>query len=70
MDEGDDAKRYNDRGIWILQHGKPERISVKIGVSDDNNTQIVSDKIQAGDKVILSKSDTEVTKQMRLRMPR
>ena len=70
MDEGDDAKRYNDRGIWILQHGKPERISVKIGVSDDNNTQIISDKIKAGDKVILSKSDTEVTKQMRLRMPR
>lgn len=70
MDDSDNAKRYADRGVWVLKRGKPERVSVKLGASDDSNTEVVSDKLQEGDTVILSKSEAEVTKQMRLRMPR
>ncbi len=71
MDDGENAKRYADRGVWILQKGKPQRISVKMGISDDNNTQISSDVLQAGDKVIVSKSSAKNEKSnMRLRMPR
>ena len=70
MDNDANAKRYTDRGVWILRDGKPERISVEIGASDDANTQIISNDIAVGDRVILSKSAEEITKQMRLRMPR
>ena len=70
MDDGEGVKRYADRGIWVLKGRTPERISVEIGVSDDSNTQVISDQLSVGDKVILSKSDTEVTRKMRLRMPR
>lgn len=70
MDEGDGAKRYADRGIWLIRKGRPERVHVEIGVSDDSNTQIISEEIEENEKVILSKSEAEITKQMRLRMPR
>lgn len=70
MDDSDNAKRYADRGVWVLKRGKPERVSVKLGASDDSNTQVLSDELSEGDAVILSKSEAEVTKKMRLRMPR
>ncbi|MBQ8482378.1 MAG: efflux RND transporter periplasmic adaptor subunit [Alphaproteobacteria bacterium] len=72
MEEGDDAKRYQDRGIWIVRDGKPMRISVKNGASDDSNTHILSDELKAGDMVIVSKSteNNNKNKTMRMRMPR
>ena len=71
MDDSANAKRYSDRGVWVMQKGKPQRISVKIGISDDNYTQITSDELQAGDKVIVSKSNAKNEKSnTRLRMPR
>lgn len=71
MDDSANAKRYSDRGVWVMQKGKPQRISVKIGISDDNYTQITSDELQAGDKVIVSKSNAKNEKiNTRLRMPR
>ena len=71
MDDSDTAKRYQDRGVWLIRNGKPVRISVKIGVSDDSNTQIISDEISAGDEVIVAKNSTDDKSQkMRIRMPR
>ena len=71
MEEGDNAKRYQDRGVWIIRDGKPTRISIKIGVSDDSNTQIITDELKAGDKVIISKIGADNKgRQMRMRMPR
>ena len=67
----DENKRYQEKGIWVLKKGKPQRISIKEGISDDENTEIVSDEISAGDKVIVAKKGTESTNAgMRLRMPR
>lgn len=72
MEDGDNAKRYQDRGIWVIRKGEPERISVKIGVSDETNTQIISDELKEGDMVIVSKAGLSDNKQrpMRMRMPR
>lgn len=67
----DNTKRYNDRGVWIIKNGKPERISINLGISDDNNTQIISDSLKAGDEVIVSRAGTNTkNRPMRLRMPR
>lgn len=72
MAEGDNAKRYQDRGIWVIRDGKPQRISIKIGVSDDANTQIITDELKDGDVVIISKAGIDAKNQraMRMRMPR
>ena len=72
MEEGDNAQRYQDRGIWIIRDGKPMRISVQNGASDDANTHILSDQLKEGDMVIISKSagKGEKPKTMRMRMPR
>lgn len=70
IDDSDTAKRYQDRGIWIMNNGKPERISIQIGVTDENNTEIISEKLKAGDEVIISKSTSAEARKTRLRMPR
>lgn len=71
MDDSDNAKRYQDRGLWVIRNGKPQRVVIKIGVSDDSNTQIFSDELQSGDKVITAKTASkEQQKAMRMRMPR
>lgn len=48
-------QRYKDRGLWILDDkGEPSRVSIKIGIADDEKTQIISDdkRIIKGAKVI------------------
>ena len=52
LDENGDVKRYKDKGIWLLKNGKPERVNVVTGVSDDDKTEIISDKINVDDIVI------------------
>jgi len=67
----DDNKRYQEKGIWVLKKGKPQRIAIKEGISDDENTEIVSDEISTGDKVIVAKKVAgNQNMGMRLRMPR
>lgn len=67
----DDHTRYQDKGIWKMVKGKPERINITEGISDDNNTEIISDLIKEGDVVIVAKKGgLDKGKNMRLRMPR
>lgn len=73
MDDGNggSAKRYDSKGLWIMKSGKPVRINVTTGVSDDNNTEIATGDLQAGDDVIIEKKNIDKTQQqMRMRMPR
>ena len=65
----DEKARYEQKGIWLMQKDKPERVTISEGISDDNNTEIISDSIKAGDVVIVSKKSAEKGKNMRLRMP-
>ncbi|MBQ8784913.1 MAG: efflux RND transporter periplasmic adaptor subunit [Alphaproteobacteria bacterium] len=54
---GDDI-RYQQKGVWILKDGKPQRINVVAGVYDDNNTQITSNELHEGTEIIVEKADT------------
>ena len=66
----DENKRYQEKGIWILRSGRPTRVSIVEGISDDNNTEIISDAVKVGDKVIVSKKGANNKGQAaRLRMP-
>ena len=70
IDDSDKAKRYKDRGVWIIKNGHPKRVTVKIGVSDDDNTQILESTLKIGDEVIVSKELSAAdTQKMKFRMP-
>ena len=46
------------------------RVTVKTGVSDDNNTEVSSEDLFEGDEIILErKSAAELERQTKLRMP-
>ena len=71
LDENGDVVRYKDKGIWLLQNGKPKRINIATGVSNDDMTEIVSDVVKVGDEVILENKNIDAQKaNMRMRMPR
>jgi len=71
LDENGDVKRYKDKGVWVLKDQKPTRINISTGVSDDEWTEIISDQINQGDKIILEDKNTTTDKtNMRMRMPR
>lgn len=70
-DENGETKRYKDKGVWVIKNGKPVRISVKAGVSDDDNTEITEGDLKEGDAVIIESKNTEAqARAMRMRMPR
>ena len=50
----DNTKKYDNQGVWILKGNEPVRIDVELGLSDDNKTQIISDKVKEKDRVIIS----------------
>ncbi len=67
----DKNARYQNKGIWILKDGQPKRIDVTEGISDDTNTEIISDQIHENDEVIISQKTTDQkNNNIRLRMPR
>ena len=55
------GKRFKEQGIWVLKDNKPERIEIKLGAKDSEKTEIISEKIQENDKVILKKKGSEKT---------
>ena len=63
-------KKYEEKGIWINKKGKPERINIKTGLSDDFYTQIISDEIKSGDLVYTGKIGKGNKKQNQMRVPR
>ena len=50
------GQKYQKQGIWILEKGKPVRVNIKEGASDDANVEILSDKLKLGDEVIIGSS--------------
>lgn len=71
LDENGEVVRYKDKGIWLLKDGKLTRINISQGVSDDEVSEIISDKIKVGDVVVLEdKVANEKQRSMRMRMPR
>mgnify|MGYP004704876399 CR=1 FL=1 len=56
--------KYKNQGIWILEKGKPLRIDIKLGASDDSNVEIISNKLKLGDDVIIGSIGGKANKAM------
>lgn len=50
----DNTRKYEQQGIWIQTKSGLKRYNVELGVSDENKTQIISNEIKEGDKVVIS----------------
>lgn len=48
------GQKYEKQGIWLQTKGGLKRYDIEIGATDDNHTQIISNDIKAGDKVVVS----------------
>ncbi len=68
----DSGKRYKEKGIWLLRNGLPQRVAITEGLYDDNFTEVISEDLEEGDKVIVAKNSNNPKQQekTRLRMPR
>ncbi len=62
--------KYKNQGIWILENGKPKRIEIETGASDDNSVEVISDEIEENDKVIMSIQGKSNKKRGSAPMPR
>ena len=71
-DDDGKTQRYKDKGVWVMKNGKPERVAIVAGISDDEHTEIISGNIRSGDKVIIeqTEADSDKARAMRMRMPR
>jgi HlyD family secretion protein len=45
--------RQEEYGVWIIEKKKLKRITVKIGISDANYTELLSGNLKAGQKVMV-----------------
>ena len=60
----DNKQKYDSQGVWILKGSEPVRYDVKLGLSDESKTQIISDDIKEKDKVIIGSLQKGKKKQM------
>lgn len=63
------TQKYDQKGIWIDKKGKPVRVNIETGVSDDNYTEIISDKIKEGD-LVYTRNLSNAKKKENMRVPR
>lgn len=53
-------RKTGQTALWILnQQGKPEPVPVQTGISDGTFTQVISDNLKEGDKVITGQKNSE-----------
>ena len=63
-------KKYEEKGIWLQKKGKPYRVNIETGLSNDFYTQIISDEVKSGDTVYIGKSRNGKQSQTQMRIPR
>lgn len=66
----DNKQKYEQKGIWIDKKGKPFRINIKTGASDDSYTEIISDEIKEGDLVYVGSNQSTNNSKKRMMPPR
>lgn len=60
--------KYKTPGLWVLKKGKPERIEVEFGASNDDVTQILSQNLDENDLVITGFDEGKKSKNKKMPM--
>jgi HlyD family secretion protein len=53
-----DPPTSDKKSVWVLRNGKPERVTVRTGVSDGTTSELVDGDVQAGDEAITDVNST------------
>lgn len=40
--------------VWVLRNNEPKQVSIRAGLSDDNNTEVIGGDLRKGDRIIVS----------------
>ncbi|MBQ2644093.1 efflux RND transporter periplasmic adaptor subunit [bacterium] len=56
------TERYQEQGVWVMNGKKLERISVKTGLRDGDYTEVESDKLKEGMKVLMPEKKIKKTR--------
>lgn len=52
--KGKEPKREADKGtVYLLQAGQPGPLRVAVGITDNRNSELLSDELKAGDRVVV-----------------
>lgn len=65
INEKNEIMKYENPGIWILENKTPKRVEVEIGISDDEKTQIISNKLKQSAKIIIGIMDAKSKNEMK-----
>ena len=65
INEKNEIMKYENPGVWLLENKTPKRVEVEIGISDDEKTQIISNKLKQSDKIIIGIMDAKSKKEMK-----
>jgi len=57
--KGGKSQERKGPGIWLLENKTPKRVSVSLGISDGNNTEIVAGSLKEDNEVILSSKESK-----------
>lgn len=64
------GEKFDKQGIWLLADGKPKRIEIETGANDDSYTEVISNDLKDGDRVIVSIEEKGKKKTSQGRGPR
>ncbi len=64
------GKKYKTQGLWIKNGMHIKRVDIKIGASDDSYTEVISDKIKEGDRILVGMRGGKNKKSGNMRVPR
>jgi HlyD family secretion protein len=68
--ETDEQERTTDhRALWVLRRERPERVPVRVGLSDGRSTEIVEGTIDEGDRVVVDEDDDATSRDQRTNAP-
>ncbi len=49
----------DQRSVWVLRGGRPQMVSIRVGLSDGSTTEVVDGDLREGDALIVDASTTE-----------
>lgn len=52
-----ETKKYEQQGVWVLTKAGLKRFNIELGIADDTKTQIITNELKPGDKVVISSSE-------------
>ncbi len=52
-ERGNEASAQKGPGVWVLENKKPKRISVVLGITDGNYTEILTGDLKEGNEIIV-----------------